>query len=127
MIPDNYKQLILKLAEKTAKKQVIWNKTTRDNEYKLSLEKGALTVDRWVDQETDLDSVDLAIYNDRGDQIDRIYVNERQEDFDLFTDFHANVRRSYYKLDETIKSIFNEISSDKVIGKEKPPPDDLPF
>ncbi|OQP44881.1 hypothetical protein A4H97_11020 [Niastella yeongjuensis] len=130
MIPENYKALIVKLKQKTLNKETIWSKTSRNEEYKLVLDKGAITIDKW-----DSDSVsyiDISIINDRGDVIDRIQVSDGEElnDYNLLSELHAAAKRAYYKVDETIKSIFIELDSSKIIGKENAPSDDvddLPF
>lgn len=129
MIPDNFKTLIAKLLVKTQKKEVIWQKSSREDEYKLELGSGALTVDKWSPDNKYNMSIDVAIYNDRGDRIDRIAASEEEdrEDFKLLDQFHTEVRRAYYKVDETFKGIFDELEKDGAIGKTVPPSSDLPF
>lgn len=127
MIPDNFKILVDKLKEKTTKKEAIWSKTSREEEFKLDLGKGAITIDRWVDEETGEQLVDIAVINDRGDRVDSIYFNSlEKEDYKYIVDLHVLAKRAYYKVDETFKSIFKELDSDKTIGTEKKQ-DDLPF
>lgn len=129
MIPSNYIELIKRLQEKTKSKEVIWQKTSRDDEYKLDLDKGAITIDKWNPEQKYYLSVDLVMYNDKGDKIDRILANDDGsiEDFKILEQFHTEVRRAYYKVDETIKGIFAEINKDGVIGKEAEPDEILPF
>lgn len=127
MIPENFKILVDKLKEKTTKKEAIWSKTSRDDEFKLDLGKGAITVDRWNGEDPDEQFVDIAVINDRGDRIDSIYfMSSEKEDFKYLVELHSLAKRAYYKVDETFKSIFKELDSDKTIGTEKKP-DDLPF
>ncbi len=132
MIPENYKLLIEKLKRKTLEKQTVWNKTSRDTEYKLNLENGAITVDKWVgeDREGAL-YVDFAIYNDDGDRVDILTfeAQEDKEDYTFLAELYVTVNRAYYKVDETIKNIFKEMESDKKIGKANTPnekKDELP-
>jgi len=127
MIPDNFKKLVEKLLDKTQKKEVIWQKTTREDEYMLELDSGALTVDKWTPENKYGTSVDIVIFNDRGDKIDRIEINSDDDDFQLLDNFHSEVRRTYYKVDETFKGIMGELDSDGKIGKEEKKADDLPF
>lgn len=127
MIPENFKILIDKLKEKTTRKEAIWSKTSRNDEFKLDLGKGAITVDRWLNEDTGEQLVDIAVINDRGDRIDSIYFNSTEkEDYKYLIELHSLAKRAYYKVDETFKSIFKELDSDKTIGTEKKP-DDLPF
>lgn len=129
MIPNNFKNLIEKLLNKTQKREVIWQKSSREDEYKLDLDSGALTVDKWSPENKFNMSIDIAIYNDRGDRIDRIEVHseENPDDFKLLDEFHSEVRRTYYKVDETFKGILTELDKEGAIGKEEKTSDDLPF
>lgn len=125
MIPENYKLLIEKLKQKTLKKEANWSKTSADDEYKLDLGKGAITIDNWRDNGKTY--IDLSIINDRGDIIDRIYFPSGEtEDYNLVLELHSLAKRAYYKIDETLKNIFKELDSDKPIGNVNPV-DDLPF
>jgi hypothetical protein len=127
MIPDNFKALIAKLVTKTHKKQVVWTKTSRDEEFKLNLEKGAITVDNWYDDEANVWRVDIAIYNDRGDRIDRIaYMEAEKNDYEALMVLHSAAKSAYFKVEDTFKDIFKELDSDKTIGSEQST-DDLPF
>ncbi len=130
MIPENFKLLIDKLKLKTSKHEAIWIKTSRDDEFKLDLGKGAITLDLWVNHDTEEQFVDLAIINERGDTIDRIYFSEvEKEDFKNLEELHVIAKRAYYKIDETFKNILKELDSDKTIGSEKKLSEDdsLPF
>ena len=127
MIPENYKILIEKLKLKTDKKEAVWSKTSRDNEFKLDLGKGAITVDSYSEDYNRF--IDMTILNDRGDTIDRIFfTSNEEEEYHFLSDLHTLARRAYYKIDETIKEIFKELDSNKTIGNENVAPlDDLPF
>ena len=127
MIPENFKTLVDKLVEKTSRKEAVWSKTSRDDEFKLDLGKGAITLDRWQNEETNEQLVDLAVLNENGDKIDYIYFSySEKEDFKYLTDLHSLAKRAYYKVDETFKLIFKELDSDKTIGT-KNEQDNLPF
>ena len=127
MIPDNFKLLIEKLKAKTSRKEAIWSKTSRDNEFKLDLGKGAITIDNYSDDDG-LNYVDMVVINDRGDIIDRIWFSRKNLfDYDELVELHNMARRAYYKVDETFKSIFKELDSDKTLGIAEPKDDDLPF
>ena len=127
MIPDNIKTLIEKLKNKTIAKQTIWSKTSRENEFKLELSKGSITIDNWEDEVGML--IDFVIRNESGDVIERIAFNSNDEyiDYKFILELYTLVKREYYKVEETIKTIFDELDSDKKIGKEHRPEDDLPF
>ncbi len=61
MISSNIKILIDKLKTKTELGQAIWSKTSSDTEFKLELQKGAITIDNWEDSHGLF--VDLSILN----------------------------------------------------------------
>lgn len=116
MIPSNMSDLVKALVNKTKNKKAIWGKTSRPNEFKLYLEKGAITTDYWND-EREGESVGFAIYNAFGDRIDNYYAEKGEPEFDLLMELHNAAKREFYKVDETISNLFNEINDDKSIGK----------
>lgn len=116
MIPVNMRDLIRALIDKTESKKAIWGKTSRPNEFKLSLEKGAVTTDSWSDDRGE-ESVDFGIYNIYGDRIDNFYAEKRDPDFELLMELHNAAKREFYKVDETISNLFGEINDDKSVGK----------
>lgn len=128
MIPDNFKILIDKLKEKTNKKEAIWSKTSRNDGFKIDLGKGAITIDRWTNESNEK-FVDIAVINEYGDKIDNIYYSSSEkEDYKYLVELHILAKRAYYKVDETFKTIFKELDSDKTIGIEKRIDiDDIPF
>ncbi|RYX81696.1 hypothetical protein EON73_04685 [bacterium] len=119
---ENFIKLIDKLKNKTVSKQAIWSKTSSDHEFKLELQKGAITVDNWDENRTTY--VDLNIINENGDIIDRIYFAYADEEYDMLLELHQMAKRSYFKVDEILKNIFYELDSNKVVGKEGKSEDD---
>lgn len=120
MMTENIKMLIEKLIKKTTAGQANWKKTSRDTEFKLEFQKGAVVTDNWTDGEGL--HVDLAILNDNGDIVERvIYDYEQEEDYKKILEVYELAKKSYFKSDETIKNIFEELESDKIIGKEELP------
>lgn len=116
MIPSNMIDLIKALIVKTVSKKAIWGKTSRENEFKLYLEKGAITTDCWNDDRGG-ESVDFAIYNIHGDKIDNFIAEKGDTDYTLLIELHSAAKREFYKVDETIGNLFDEINNDKSIGK----------
>jgi hypothetical protein len=126
MIPGNIETLIKAVIDKTSSKKAIWGKTSRPNEFKLHFEKGAVTTDYWVDENGEI--IDFGIYNAFGDRIDNYYALKGSTEYELLYELHSCAKRNFYKVDETISSIFSEVKSDKNIGKrEVENLDDLPF
>lgn len=112
MIPENTALLIEKLKSSTISNQISWTKTSRDNEFKLALAKGSITTDLWNDDDSDSDAVDFAILNMDGDIIERLsFVPTAKERtyYNLLVELHTIVKRSYYKVDETIQLLLDEV------------------
>lgn len=133
MIEKKYMDLIQKLVEKTKKKEVIWTKTSRDDEFKVSLSSGSITIDHWNDHVSQ-PSVDFAIRNENGDSIGYIsfFKEEDLESYTIIRNLNNLARESYYKVDETIDSFFKQLSDDSQVGKadensSHDDSDDLPF
>lgn len=123
MISSNIKILIGKLKKKTEIGQAIWSKTSSDTEFKLELQKGAITTDNWEDGHGCF--VDLAIINENGETIERDVFNKNEEGYDELFTIYLIAKNSYYKIDETLKTIFDELDSLKIVGKDRHK--DLPF
>jgi hypothetical protein len=127
MIPPNIQNLIKALLKKTLDKKATWGKTSRPNEFKLLFEKGAVTTDYWSTDDNE-ETVDIGIYNSFGDRIDNIYLSKGEDGFDLLNELHQAAKREFYKVDETITGLFDEVQSDKTVGKRIiENNDDLPF
>lgn len=123
MISEKLKILIEKLRSKTESREAIWKKTSRDTEFKLEFQKGAVTIDNWTD---DFGSfVDIRIINENGDEVEGVvFDSNTPEQYSVLQDLSELIKKSYYKTDETFKTLIDELDSDKIVGKGK---DDLPF
>jgi hypothetical protein len=119
MIAENFRLLIEKLKYKSSKREAIWAKTSRDEEFKLHLGKVTLLTDCWYDEVTFNKNVDLVILNEDGEKIDGVILSKGEDDYELLIELHTLAKQSYYKIDETFKSIFEELDSNKVIGEKK--------
>lgn len=117
MISENIKILIKKLKKKTEAGQAIWSKTTSDTEFKLELNKGAITIDCWLADDF-FTYADLSVFNDVGEIIQREIFNNNHESFNELFEIYEIVKRSYYKIDETLMTIFEELDSPKIVGKD---------
>lgn len=125
MIPSNIENLIKALIQKTNDKKAIWGKTARPNEFKLHFDKGAVTTDSWNSEGEE--AVDFGIYNGFGDRIDNFYAIKGDPEYDLLIQIHNAAKREFFKVDETISSLFNEVKSDKSVGKREIEGDNLAF
>jgi hypothetical protein len=132
MAEINVFALVEKLIDKTNNKETTWTQTSREDEYKINLNSGAITVSRNYNEMT------LIIYNDNSDQIFFETYTEDDDNEALYSyikALHTNAKNSYYKVEETLTGILDELSKDGSVGKEDDPVppafdsfgDDLPF
>lgn len=125
MIPEKIVNLIQAIIEKTNSKKATWGKTSRENEFKLHFQNGAITTDWWSNDRSD-EFIDIAIYNSFGDRIDSYEAMKGDEDYSTISELHNVAKRDFYKVEETIENLFKEAKNDKNIGKREVE-GDLPF
>lgn len=125
MIPEKIQLLIKTIIEKTNNNEITWGKTARENEFKLFMDTGAITTDRW-DHE-DIQYVDLSIYNNFGDKIENFFPDESSKDFEIINELHKSARREFYKVDQTLEGMFQELQSSKKVGKREVEDDTFDF
>jgi hypothetical protein len=75
----------------------------------------------------------FSIINANGDTI--LNINEtkdtsnysvlRNEEYDLLKELHGEIKKVYFKVEETIEGLLGEVNKDGEIGKDDP--DNLPF
>jgi len=121
MIDQNIKLLIDKLIHKTKIDQAIWQKTSRDTEFKLFFENGgAITTDKYHNSYNSKNEIDFTILNDRGESINRFSYNELEEkDFKTIETLYQIIYDKYYKVNSTLDSILTELEGDEIIGRRK--------
>jgi hypothetical protein len=129
MISPKYLELVEKLSSRTEERKIIWQKSSSSGEFKLQLASGTLTIVRYEGDYNNRPFIVINIYNDRGDKIDVIEAEDSTQEFNALEQLYSFVRRSYYRVDETIDSFFDELSTDKIIGVEgkEEEEEDLPF
>lgn len=140
MIPEKLKQILTLLKDKTIDKKAIWNKTSGEEQYKLLIGGGSSVVVSLLYGNYNAEYFEVTIFNTLGQAVE-IYSTESESENDdavLMRTFHKAARDSYYKVDETMDSLLEELSKQDIIGKiEIAPPalpptgfaedDDLPF
>jgi hypothetical protein len=115
MMPKNSQEIVRALIEKTRNKEAFWGKTSRPNEFKLTFEKGAVTIDNWEDNNEN-ECYELGMYNSFGYKI-ASYSSEAQDQYhNLLRELHEEAKQEFYKVDDTISSFFEEIKDKKCIG-----------
>jgi hypothetical protein len=122
------KTLIENLTEKTKKKETIWERVGKSDQFILSLSSGKVSADKFVTKQGNL-VYQFIIYNSKGDPIVTINGIRKdeflpQEEYATIKLLHDSIKHNYFKVDETIESLINETKKPGEIGKER---EDLPF
>lgn len=100
--------LINRLIKNTEQGQVEWQRTSRDNEFKIDLKNGAVSTDSWTDDNT-LELIDFRVYNIIGDQIGSWVLSSSEDGYDLIKELHSTVNRKYLRIDETLDGMLEEL------------------
>ena len=108
MIPENYKQLIEKIITATRQKKVVWEKTSRTDEFKSMIGASMVTTDNWDDPDG-IEYVDFAIWNSDGVQVDSVQGEEGTADYREIMELYSAAKASYLKVDETIADILEHL------------------
>lgn len=110
-----YEELVSKLKDSTAKRKLVWEKTSRENEYQTAIGGNAISV---LYHEKDFISMtlnndetymSLLIWNNKGENIDEVRIKEGKYDFDVLKELYDSARRSYMKVEETLDDILSNL------------------
>ncbi|HDZ06399.1 hypothetical protein LCGC14_0520900 [marine sediment metagenome] len=126
MIPENIKDLIAKLKEKTKNNNAKWQTSSGENEFQIKLDAGKIVIDSFHNEYDNEWYVSFGIYNKEGNEVIRNTVEQSDisGDYELLLDFHETVQNSYLKTDETINKMIFEINGKDEVGEIDSP---LPF
>lgn len=125
MMDDKVHNLILELSKKTDDKMAVWNRAANSEQFYIVLKSAMFKIDKIINKDRYV-ILQVSILNEKGDVI-FIYNSTREQspgDFNFLLEFHNKVKKSYFKVDETIDGLFNEI---KNASKEFGEDDGLPF
>ncbi len=121
-------KLIISLSNKTKQKEAKWERTGKSEKFNLILENGIVSMDKIITNKGNL-VFQFSISNLNGDVIQQLNgikkdSNEFNPNYETLKEFHQNIKMAYFKVDETIEGLLDEIEKKGEIGKEN---DDLPF
>ncbi len=114
MISPEFKEIIVKLTQKTKDRKARWYSISED-QFALKLKEGTVVIDKSYDSYTESTNFQFSILNQDGVKIESL-VGVESDDLNLLDDLFEVVRRSYYRVEETIKSIASEVNNDDEIG-----------
>lgn len=113
--------LIEYLKSKTIKRLAKWTTTSSETEFVLILNSGRVTIGYYLgyDDSGDRDYiVEIKIYNESGNEIMNFSAN--QDNFPVeyrsLMDLYNAARSSYYKTEETIESMMEELQKKGEVG-----------
>jgi hypothetical protein len=100
--------LIDRLKVKTESGELKWEKTSRENEFKIDLQNGAVSTDIWEEQGSIL--IDFRLFNADGEQIGSWVYNARDIYYETLSDLHSIIVNKYLRIDETLDGLLDELN-----------------
>lgn len=118
MIGNKYDRLIDRLSDATSSHKLKWEKSSRENEFKVFIDKNVITIH--FHEKSDIfamisatpsynDYVELTILGESGNILDSLKLYSDSDDYNKLKDLFLKVRRNYYNIDETIDNIISHI------------------
>lgn len=109
---DKIVHLINKLIERNSKKDMFWSKTSSDSEFKTTINKATITIEKWNDE--DGENFEFCLYNSNGEKIEEIHIMESQVDdnIQLLKNLYNSAVENYFKVDETIDGIIDSLNNE---------------
>lgn len=112
MNTNRFEKIILRLIEKTTKNEIIWNKSTGENEFMASFSASAITIDKFY-PDGGFESYDLIIFNSNGQAVDRfLYItNDLNADDNIkkIKLLYELAYSSYFQIDDTYDSLLHDL------------------
>lgn len=113
MIEQKYKDLIEELINVTTLKKITWEKTKRENEFKVTIGSNVITTDNWY-LNSGNKCVDLGILNQRDELIIHIAYednNGERQDYAYLMRLYIAAKNSYFKVDEVYDEIMVQLNN----------------
>lgn len=131
MMEPIIKSLIENLLEKTKKRETNWDRIGKNDRFILFLDNGKVTLDKVISNKGNL-FYQFSIINNSGDNIFNISKSKDSDsplvlihEYNLLKELHEEIKKAYFKVEETIEGLLGEVNKEGEIGKEDP--DALPF
>ena len=111
---EKYNQLITKLLNATSEGRLSWEQTNQENEYQVTIGDNMVLISGprrsiGFNVNLEMENMSVAIVNVDGVEIDRQKVEPSDPSYNVFMELCAKVREIYYKVDETLQDIINEV------------------
>ena len=123
------KKLIENLLEKTKKRETKYDRIGNGERFILILESGNVLIEKFLSTKGNR-VYQFSILNLKGDIILNVQEIKDQgfplsEGYILLRNLHEEIKKAYFKVDETIDGLLGELSKEGEVGKEDP--NKLPF
>lgn len=126
------KSLIDNLLSKTKKRETKWDRIGKSDQFILFLDTAKISIDKLLTNRGNL-VYKFSIINADGDNILNINgvkdenrpFNIDDSNYELLKEFHEEIKKAYFKVDETLDGLLGEVLKDGEIGNEDP--ESLPF
>jgi hypothetical protein len=130
MIPDPYRDIVVRLHKRTQQGEVIWNSLSA-TAYSISIGTYSLAIQ--IRDNRPFQSAGeyaFVLYNSTGMMIDSFEIDDDDEDYGLVEELFLVVRRRALGVDKAITALSKALDSDGVVGIELSKPEDdvdIPF
>lgn len=114
-----YEELVSKLQQSTEEHKLVWQPTSKVNEFKVTIGDTAVSisledsgVNNFIGSRITLGPISrLKIWNKEGKKIDEVSAakSEFSSDYNQLSDLYETVRRSYFHVDEAIDGILSKL------------------
>lgn len=121
------KSLIENLLGKTKKKETNWDRIGKTDNFILYLDTGKVSVDKVLSNKGNL-FYQFSVINNKGDNI--LTINETKNsnvfppsdatNYELLKELHEEIKKTYFKVEETIEGLLGEVDKEGEIGKDDP-------
>lgn len=126
------KSLVDNLLAKTKKRETKWERVGKSDQFILFLDNAQISIDKLLSSKRNLfykfsiiNSNQDNILNINGIKDDSSFDMGQFEDYEILKNLHEEIKKAYFKVDETIEGLLGEVLKDGEIGNDDP--NSLPF
>jgi hypothetical protein len=113
-IPNDYREIVNMLAEKTESGKVHWRKEKFD--ISVAIEKSRFSIWAGNDEHTERGFVAFALQDSKGATVDSWFVEEGDDDYPLMQRFHGAAKRHALGVPAKLRQLAESISNASEIG-----------
>ena len=118
-IPEDYRDLVVKLLKASEGKRVLWTEsTTATNSFRVTLKNFTITLHRGLDENTEQEWVGVEVRDGAGNRVDWFSCSKSDRDFNVVSNLYDLALRRARKIDQAVQEIAKELESQGQIGYE---------